>query len=116
PRDGRATFCSTATAGSRTQTSTPRTAPRSSRCRITRSSPIRTHPATRIQPIRRGSATSASTTLASSGKTAERRKSADERLAAHAEYGVAAEQHVKVYGIAVMGGGIREAADIARGD
>src|SRR5947209_4726706 len=71
---------------------------------------------TPIRPTRRAGATPASTTPASSRVTAERGKSADERLAAHAEDGVAADQDVEVDGVEAVGRGVREGTHIARRD
>src|SRR6266540_1418532 len=66
-----------------------------------------------IRPTPRGSAICASTTPGSSGKAPQRGQSAEERLSTHAEHGVAAGEDIEVHRIAVVGGGIREPADIA---
>src|SRR5205809_8022673 len=72
--------------------------------------------ATRIPRIRRGSATCASTTRGSSSSPAspEGGKSADERLAAHAQDPVALDEHIDVHRVEAVSGGICQPADIPR--
>src|SRR2546429_8694069 len=72
--------------------------------------------ATRIPRIRRGSATCASTTRGSSSSPAspEGGKSADERLAAHAQDPVALDEHIEVHRVEAVSGGVGETAGLPR--
>src|SRR6266550_8406354 len=74
--------------------------------------------ATRIPRIRRGSATCASTTRGSSSAPAPPKggKSADERLAAHAQDPMALDEDVEVHRIEAVRRPIGEPADIPRRD